>query len=153
MKHDEIRTELSRLVQLEADELAAYDAAVALVAPGPVRDELVLFRLEHQRHADALTSLFVQLRESPPEVEPDVKGVVIGALTPPRPPASETELLSALRGNEQLSGSIYAKALARPFPEAVLEFLRRARDEERRHLGWMERTLSRLGPWPAHAPP
>lgn len=153
MKHDQIRTELSRLVQLETDELAAYDAAVALAPAGPVRDELQLFRLEHQRHALALTSLFLQLRESPPEVEPDVKGVVIGALTPPRAPASAAELLGALRGNEQLSGSIYAKALARPFPEPVLDFLRRARDEERRHLEWIERTLSRLGPWPAHAHP
>lgn len=147
MKVPEMITELSRLVQLEADEASAYDAAVAMVPAGPLRDELSLFRLEHQRHLLALHDLFLKLRHSPPEVEPDVHGVVIGALTPPRPPSSATELLTALRGNEQLSCSLYAKAIARPFPAAVQEVLVRIHGEERHHLDWIERALSRLGGW------
>ncbi|BDG01900.1 ferritin-like domain-containing protein [Anaeromyxobacter oryzae] len=144
MKVSEIIEELSRLVQLEADAVAAYDAALELLPAGPVHDELALFRLEHQRHAMALYDVFMRLAKTPPEVEPDVKGVVIGALTP-RAIRSLAELLDALRGNEQLTTSLYAKARSKSFPQTIRELLDRAHGEERHHLDWIERALSRLG--------
>ncbi len=144
MKVSEIIEELSRLVQLEVDADAAYDAALALLPAGPLHDELALFRLEHQRHALALYDVFLRLRQSPPEVKPDVKGVVIGALTL-RAIRSVADLLDALRGNEQLTTALYAKARVKPFPQAVRGLLDRAHAEERQHLDWIERAASRLG--------
>ena len=146
----EMFDELTRLLQLEADALTAYGAAAARVPPGAVRDELALFKVEHQRHALALHETFLRLGRTPPEVSPDVKGVVIGALTPPRARLSETEILEAIRGNEQLSNSLYAKALQRPFPAEVRELIEWAQTEERRHLSWVERALSRRGAWSGH---
>jgi hypothetical protein len=143
--------ELTRLLQLEADALTAYGAAAARVPPGAVRDELALFKVEHQRHALALHEAFLRLGRTPPEVRPDVKGVVIGAITPPRARLSETEILEAVRGNEQLSNSLYAKALARPFPAELRAVLEWAQAEERRHLEWVERALSRRGAWSGDA--
>lgn len=147
MKTAEIVQELSRLMQLEVDANAAYDAAVAALGPGPVRDELALFRVEHQRHVLALYDLFMALGASAPEVTPDVQGVVIGALTPPRARLSEVEILEAMRGNEQLTSSVYTKALAKPLPEPVREVVERARADEREHLDWIERAISRQGGW------
>jgi rubrerythrin len=144
MKVPEIVEELSRLVQLEADAIASYDAAIELLPPGPLHDELALFRLEHQRHALSLYDVFLQLGASPPEVKPEVKGVVIGALTPRRI-RSLAELLEAMRGNEQLTTSLYAKAGMKAFPEPIRARVERMHDEERHHLEWIERTLSRLG--------
>ncbi len=143
MKVQEIATELGRLVQLEIDSATAYGAALAGVGHGPVAGELALFRLEHERHAIWLHDLFLQLRLSAPEAEPDVKGPVIGALTPPRARLSVEEILEAVRGNERLAGSIYAKVLAKGLPAAIHDVIARARDEERQHLEWVERALSR----------
>jgi hypothetical protein len=144
MKVPEIVEELSRLVQLEADAVAAYDAAIALLPPGPMHDELSLFRIEHQRHALALYDVFMRLGQSPPEVKPEVKGVVIGALTL-RKIRSLADLLDAMRGNEQLTTSLYAKARMKPFPQIILAILDRTHGEERHHLDWIERALARGG--------
>jgi hypothetical protein len=46
-----------------------------------------------------------------------------------------------MRTNEQLTTSSYARALAKPFPDAVLEIVRRGDADERRHLAWIERAL------------
>ena len=139
----QVVAEISRLIQLEVDASEAYRAAVEIVGPGPIGAELSYFRLEHQRRFLQLTEVVLKLGYHPPEVTPDVKGVVIGALTPPRRRPTVEEVLEAVRGNEQLTGSVYAKALLKPFPRGVLDLLERARADERQHLAWVERAISR----------
>ncbi len=146
MSNSQIAEELSRLLSLEVDAVHAYSAALGLVSPGPLHDELTLFGLEHQRHAVDLHHEMLKLGHSPPEVTPDVKGVVIGALTPPRRRPTLEELLEAMRGNEQLTNAVFAKVLAKPLPPDTRTFLAGMRAEEQHHLEWVERTLSRR-PW------
>lgn len=143
MHAPQLVAEVSRLIQLEVDAIEAYRAAIELVGAGPLGAELSYFRLEHQRRAIELSEVVVKLGYHPPEITPDVKGVVIGALTPPSRTPTAEEVLEAMRGNEQLTGSVYAKALAKPFPKGVLELLQRARADERQHLEWVERAISR----------
>jgi hypothetical protein len=143
MQTPQVIAELSRLFALEIDAVQAYGAAVALVGPGPIQDEIALFGLEHQRHALVLQEQIARRGYHPPDVEPDVKGVVIGALTPPQRSLTVEDVLAGLRGNEQLTGSIYAKALAKGMPDDVREVLTRIRAEEHHHLDWIERAISR----------
>ncbi len=150
----QVVAELSRLVQLEADASEAYSAAISLVGEGPIATELGFFRLEHQRRFLELCETVLRLGYNPPEVTPDVKGVVIGALTPPRPRLSAEEVLEAVRGNEQLTNSVYAKVAAKNLPKGIRELVERAREEERHHLDWVQRALSRrLWDRPAMAHP
>jgi len=152
MQQPQIIAELSRLFSVEVDAVQAYGAAVALLGPGPLRDELALFGLEHQRHALVVQDQIVRRGYHSPDVTPDVKGVVIGALTPPRRPLGVEDVLMGIRGNEQLTGSLYAKALARKLPDDVREALARIHAEERHHLDWVERTLARRS-WESAARP
>lgn len=142
MSTPEMIAELGRLMQLEVDAVTAYAAAVSAAEPGAIRDELALFEVEHQRRALALHDAFARLRACPPEVRPNVKGAAIGATAaaPGRPGMGE--LVATLRGNVQLAGSVYAKALARPLPPEVRETVEQALVEERRHLEWLQRTLA-----------
>ncbi len=151
MSDSQIAEQLSRLLALEVDAVQAYSAALSLVGDGPLHDELALFGLEHQQHAVALHEKMMQLGHAPPQVTPDVKGVVIGALTPPRRRPNLEELLEAMRGNEQLTNSVFAKALAKPLPREMREFLLAMYGEEQHHLQWVERTLSRR-PWESSLP-
>ncbi len=146
MQVHEIVEELSRVLSLEMDAVQAYAAAVPLATPGPVHDELALFALEHQLHAIELHRAILSLGHGAPSVTPDVKGYVIGAITPPRRRPSPEELLEAMRGNEQLTNAVLAKALAKPLPQETKELLARFRADEQHHLEWVERTLSRR-PW------
>jgi hypothetical protein len=140
----EVVRELSRLVSLEVDAGYAFGAGAAYFGErSPIGAELALLRVEHQRHALELHATIAGLGYSPPEVTPDVKGVVIGALTEPARPLTPEEVLVAMRGNEQLTGSVWAKALAKPFPAGLRPLLERTREDERRHLDWIERAISR----------
>lgn len=136
-------SELARLYTLEVEATQAYATGVRAVGLGPIQEELTRFWLEHQKHVLELHLALLGRGHRVPEVEPDVKGVVIGALTPPSRTPTTEEVLEAMRGNEQLTGSVYAKALAKPFPKGVLEFLVKARADERQHLEWVERAISR----------
>lgn len=143
MRQFEIAAELSRVYALEIDAARAYHAALNLLFPGPVHDELKLFELEHHRHALVLLDAFLRLGHHPPEHEPDVRGVVIGALTEPDRVLTLEDILERMRGNEQLTSSVYAKTLARALPRGVLDLLRPMREDERRHLEWLERAVAR----------
>jgi hypothetical protein len=142
MYASQIAAELSRLYSLEVEAALAYGAAVAIVGAGPVHDELASFGLEHQRHVVELHEAILKLGHSPPEIEPDVKGVVIGALTPPRRRLTLQDVLEGMRGNEQLTNSVYAKVLAKPLPPEVRELVERLGEDERRHLDWMDRVVA-----------
>lgn len=133
--------ELVRLYSLEVDAAHAYRNAVALLYAGPVQEELRLFALEHQRHVLVLLETLARLGRTAPDAKPDVKGVLIGALTPPRRPLTAEDVLVGMRANEQLTTASYARALAKPFPEPVLAIVRRGDAAERRHLAWIERAL------------
>jgi rubrerythrin len=150
MQTPNVISELSRLYALEVDAVHAYSNAVAILPPGPVRDEVAIFGLEHQRHALVLQELIVRRGYNPPAAAPDVKGVVIGALTAPRRPLSPEDVLEGLRGNEQLTSTLYAKALAKGLPDDVREPLSSIHAEERRHLDWVQRAVSRRA-WEADA--
>jgi rubrerythrin len=78
-----------------------------------------------------------------PDVEPDVKGVVIGALTHPQRSLTVEDVLAGIRGNEQLTGTLYAKALARGLTGEARDVIARIRAEEHHHLAWVERALAR----------
>jgi rubrerythrin len=135
--------EVGRLYSLEIDAAHAYGCAVALAPDGAVREELRLFGLEHQRHVLVLLDVLLRLGRKAPEAKPDVKGVVIGALTAPRRPLTLEDILEGMRGNEHLTSSVYAKALAKPLPRGLKELIHPLVDDERRHLEWMERMVSR----------
>jgi rubrerythrin len=143
MRSFDAAVELGRLYALEVDAAHAYGCAAALVPDGAIRRELRLFGLEHQRHVLVLLDVLLRLGRDAPDAKPDVKGVVIGALTPPRRPLTLEDVLEGLRGNEHLTSSVYAKALAKPLPHGLKELLRPLVDDERRHLDWMERMVAR----------
>jgi len=146
MKRSEVVEELSRLVELEIDALQAYDAAIAWVGgPGTaIGAELAIFKIEHQKQALELHEALLGLGARAPDVEePDVKGVVIGALTPPRRRLNAQEILEALRGNEQLTTAVTRNILAKALPEDVRALVQRAHEEEQRHLTWIEGALAR----------
>lgn len=145
MKHSLVIAELSRLMALEIDALHAYDVAIAWVggAGTTIGGELALYKVEHQRHALALHEALHALGGRAPDVEPDVQGVVIGALTPPRRRLNAQEVLEAMRWNEQLTTAVYRKVLATPLPADVRALVERAGGDEQRHLAWLEEALAR----------
>ena len=146
MYSPQLVVELSRLLMMEVDAARAYANAVALLGPGPIRDELALIGRGHQEHADAIRGEIAFRGYVAPDPTSSVEGYVLGSSGPPDAPPGPEEALGAVRRNEQLAGSLYAKLLARGPPEGAVPLLERHRAEAERHRGWAERQLRRLSP-------
>lgn len=141
MTNQEIGAELSALVQVDADAVLAYDRAIAGVGAGSVSRTLAGFKLDHQRHIVELSQALLGMGIAPPEARPDLKGSILGSMTALRSRLGTEQALHAMRTNEQLTTASYARALAKPFPEDVLEVIRRGDADERHHLAWLEKAL------------
>jgi len=146
MTDAEIAAELTELVQLDVDAVLAYDRAIAALGDGGVSRTLAAFRLDHQRHVLDLSAALLAMDAEPPAAQPDLKGSILGGVTAVRARLGTAQALEAMRTNEQLTTSSYARALAKPFPEHLLEVVRRGDADERRHLAWIERALDER-PW------
>ncbi len=143
MHAPQIGSELPGLYSLEVEAAQAYAAGVRALGFGAIREQLARFWLEHQRHVLELHRAILDQGGVPPAVAPDVKGVVIGALTPPRRRLTLEDVLEGLRGDEQLTNALLAKALATTLPPDAREFVERLAADERRHLDWLERVVAR----------
>ena len=142
MFSSQLVVELTRLLAMEVDAARAYANAVALLPPGPIRDELDVIGREHRAHADVLRDEIAFRGYVPPEPTSRVEGFVLGAPGPaPAPPGPE-EALGAVVRNEQLAASLYAKLLAKGPPDGARELLERLRGEGERHRSWATRALS-----------
>jgi hypothetical protein len=141
MTNQEIANELSALVQLDVDAVLAYDRAIGAMGEGLVARELAAFKLDHQRHVLELSQLLLGMGIAPPQAKPDLKGSILGSMTGLRSRFGTEQALQAMRTNEQLTTTSYARALAKPFPEDVLAVVRRGDADERRHLAWIEKAL------------
>jgi hypothetical protein len=141
MTNQEIAGALHDLVQLDVDAVLAYDRAIGALGEGPVPMQLAAFRLDHQRHVLELSKVLLDLGRPPPGGQPDVKGSILGGVTGLRARLGTEHALQAMRSNEQLTTTTYARMLAKPFPPNVLELIRRNAADEQRHLAWIERAL------------
>jgi rubrerythrin len=141
MTNQEIADELSSLVQLDTDAVLAYDRAIAGIEETAIASELAGFKLDHQRHILELSKVLLDMGRNPPEAKPDVKGTILGSMTGLRARLGTEQALHAMRTNEQLTNSTYARVLAKPFPEDVLELVRKNYGDEQRHLAWIERAI------------
>lgn len=141
MNDREIAAELAALVQLDVDAVLAYDRAIEAIGDGPIATELARFKLDHQRHVLELSQALLDRNVRPPEAKPDMKGTILGSVTGLRARLGTEQALRAMRPNEELTTTTYARMLAKPFPDDVLEIVRRNYADEQRHLAWIERAI------------
>jgi rubrerythrin len=141
MTNQEIAEALEELVHLDVDAVLAYDRAIGVIGEGTVATELAAFKLDHQRHILELSQALLGMSRKPPEAKPDVKGTILGGVTALRARLGTHQALEAMRTNEQLTTSTYARMLAKPFPPDVLELVRKNYKDEQRHLAWIERAI------------
>ena len=141
MFSSQLVTELVRLLSMEVDAARAYANAVALLAPGPIREELALIGREHRARVDAVRDEIAFRGYLPPEPTPRVEGFVLGAAGPPPAPPRPEEALAAVVRNEALASSLYAKLLAKGPPDEARGLLERLRGESERHRAWASRAL------------
>lgn len=141
MNQREISELVRDLIQLDVDAIHAYDQSVRALDATPLQGTLAEFRLDHQRHVLELSQALLAMGEAPPPFSSDVKGYVLEGFTALRAMTGAEGALLAMRANEQLTNTTYAKALAKPLPAELLAIVRRSYADEQRHLAYIESAL------------
>src|SRR5688572_29828608 len=118
----DVRSMLSRLIELELDALMAYSMAVVRLDDRASKAQMREFIRDHERHADKLVSALTGIggeRPSSPGFEQILaKGkVVIASLI------GDRGVLMAMRSNEDATNRAYRRAAATPNMPAELSMM------------------------------
>jgi len=140
MDNREVSDKLNDLIKLDVDAVHAYDQAISACTLLEVKDRLIEFRGDHDRHIRELAQI-VRSFGVEPEVRRDWKGFFIEGFTAIMSQGDHSALL-AMRGNEELTNRQYQSALglADLSPE-VRSLLERNFSDEQRHLQWIKSQL------------
>ncbi len=132
--------ELNELIRFDHDAIGAYNAAINDIQEVAVRDPLLQFRGDHERHVVDLSAIVRRLGGKPVE-NPGLKGVVRKTMTKVAGLGGTELTLKAMRSNEEVLNKTYAHHLSFDFPEDIKEVIRRNYTDEQRHLAWVESAL------------
>jgi len=135
---------LNRLIQLGFDAARAYQQAIDRLDAAAIGAQLTLFQRDHERHVVELAQAVRDVGGEALEPGRAVKGTVVEGVTALRSLTGAAGALHAVQGREEDAGRRYDEALAAELPDGVRELLGRHRDDQRRHLAYVERTLTNL---------
>lgn len=137
-----ILDQLVSLFKLDVDAMHAYTSAIERIDLPDVKRQLTSFRGDHERHLSDLSPLIQRLGGPIPERSPDLKGFFIQGFTAIRSAMGNESALKAMKGNEELTNKHYAQALEHELPADVRTVVQRNREDERRHLEYIEGCLN-----------
>jgi uncharacterized protein (TIGR02284 family) len=132
--------ELNELIRFDYDAIGAYDAAINDVKDVAVRDPLIQFRGDHNRHVMNLSEIVRRLGGTPVE-HPGLKGIVRKTMTKVAGLGGPELTLKAMRSNEEVLNKTYAHHLSLDFPVDIKDIIRQNYSDEQRHLAWVGQAL------------
>ncbi|MDQ3035861.1 MAG: PA2169 family four-helix-bundle protein [Myxococcota bacterium] len=131
------------LVHLDVDAIHAYGQAIKNIDVASVRSELERYQADHERHVTELSAAIVALGGEPPAIRRDVKGFFIEGMTALRSAMGTEQSLKAMLTNEKLTNREYDKAMKMALTPDIDALIRRNREDERRHLQYVEDAIAR----------
>jgi uncharacterized protein (TIGR02284 family) len=140
--NEKVISVLNDLIQLDIDAVHAYGQAIDNVEESVVRSRLLEFQNDHERHIRELGQEVLNQGGTPIEHKRDFKGFLIEGMTAIRSATGTRGALKAMRTNEVLTNRQYDKALEEALPPRVRDLVMRNRDDERRHLQYIDSCLS-----------
>lgn len=131
---------LEHLMALDYDAIDAYQAAIERLSNDEYVSVMQQFKGDHERHITELGPIVTQLGGHPPD-GPGAKSLLAAGKVKLAKVMGDEAILRAMRTNESDANTAYEKALSKSPPEAR-EVLQRGREDERRHLEWINSTLA-----------
>lgn len=137
---DKIIDECNDLIRFDYDAVGAYNEAIDHLSEEHIRQQLIAFRGDHERHITDLSALVRRLGGEPPEM-PGLRGIVRKTMTKIAGLVGTEATLRAMRSNEEVLNKQYANRCNLDFPQDVLQLIQRNYGDEQRHLAWVVRAL------------
>jgi len=128
--------ELNDLLQLDHDAVQAYGIAIDYVEDEQLRDRLIEFRGDHERHIDELTELIRAHGGIPIETAHIPTGMFKAAVQRAGAERGDRALMLAFKANERQVRDKYRRHADGPHSPEVRAVLARAAADEERHYAW-----------------
>jgi len=141
---------LNDLIALDYDAVHAYESAITRISDASIQNRLREFQGDHEQHIRDLSG-YVASYGKEPRKKPDTKGFFIQAFTAITSMMGDKAALTAMKSNEELTNRTYDKALQHEWPGPVRRIIEKNRDDERRHLAYVEEQLALMERRPAEA--
>lgn len=142
----EVLDGLNDLLQLDHDAIGAYDIAIDKLENRDQSDQIVGFKLDHERHVDNLTNLITELGGTPKN-KPHATGPLKQGLQSLGSLAGDKGVLVAFRTNELQVRTKYDNYASKAvfWPDNVKRVIDENALDEERHYQWVADVLERMG--------
>ena len=140
MTQAKIIEELNEVLQIDIDAVGAYESALDGIHENEIKQQILAFKGDHERHIVDLRSI-VQRLGGKPESTPDLKGALRKGFTKVAGLMGTEIVLRAMLSNEKLTNDVYSKHVQKNFPPDILAVIRRNLGDEQRHYSWIEAAL------------
>jgi len=142
----EAADKLSSLVKLDIDAVHAYNQAIAQIDLLPIKEQMIKYRQDHERHIEHLSKVIIALGVTPPTLTQDFKGYLIEGFTALRSMTGTEGALKAMKTNEELTNKKYRESASLPFSPNIKALIERNYQDEQAHLKFVEEMLANR-PW------
>ena len=142
MDSKEIIGKLTDLVKLDIDAVHAYGQVIKNVDIHDVREQIVKFQGDHERHITDLSDAIRSLGGQPPEFSKDFKGYLLEGFTSLRSMTGTEGSLKALKSAEEMTNKKYGNARSWDMPANVMSIIQRNYEDEQRHLSYVNQCIS-----------
>jgi uncharacterized protein (TIGR02284 family) len=137
-----LHQKLGFVIKLDIDAAHAYSEAIRRIEEAEVRQILITFLGDHQRHVDELSTYLEQQGIAAPTKSVDVKGFLIAGFVAVPDPGGTRTALEAMEANEEFTNRKYREAAASDLPPGARDILLRGLSDESRHLFYVRDKLT-----------
>src|SRR5690242_3365490 len=102
-----IAKELSCLVQFDINARHAYGQVLSLISSSPIRDHMIRFQIDQERHVSQLSAMMRAFDVAPPDRVRDLRGFILDRFLAFGGSSGIAYILLAMKTNEELTNQIY----------------------------------------------
>lgn len=132
----EIIADLSDVIPLDYDAIAAYQSAIERLDDASYKAKLTEFLADHERHVEELGEA-VRREGGHPPTEGDAKKRLTKGKVILADLFGDEAILKAMRANEEVTNTKYEEAVETGYAENIQAILRQGLADERRHKDWL----------------
>ncbi len=142
LTNTEMADKLSSLVQSDAEAVRAYGQILSIMDKGSLKNQLLRFQRDHERHVDQLSAVIRALDSEPPKSAFNSEGQSTKGLTSDLKPAECEKILYSMKANEELINNLYRKSSVLDFSPNIKGLVERNCDDEELHLRYITEVLA-----------
>jgi uncharacterized protein (TIGR02284 family) len=137
MNNSEIITKLSSLMKIDIDAISTYKKVIEKIPESDIKDHLMKFKSDHQRHVDSLKAVIRDLGGTPPSLDVDVKGIFLTGAVMLEQLFNAENALRVLKSGEEVINKTYDESVTKDLPVEIRSILDIHNRDELEHLRYI----------------